>query len=167
MLSTLEHRGPDDLGTFVSPEASLGARRLAIIDVAEGHQPALSEDGRVAAVLNGEIYNYRELRGLLDRRGHNFRAASDTEVLPHLYEEFDVAMTALLRGMFAIVIWDEQRRRLVLARDRAGEKPLYYAKTSDGLVFASELKAVLVHPGVDRELDPEALALYLQLQYVP
>jgi asparagine synthase (glutamine-hydrolysing) len=167
MLKNLEHRGPDDLGTFVSAEASLGARRLAIIDVADGHQPALSEDRRVAAVLNGEIYNYRELRALLDRRGHVFRSASDTEVLPHLYEEFGVAMTALLRGMFAIAIWDAQRRRLVLARDRAGEKPLYYAETSDGVVFASELKAVLIHPAVDRELDPAALALYLQLQYVP
>jgi asparagine synthase (glutamine-hydrolysing) len=167
MLRILEHRGPDDAGTFASPEASLGARRLAIIDVAGGHQPALSEDGRVAVVLNGEIYNYRELRGLLDRRGHEFRSASDTEVLPHLYEDFGVAMTALLRGMFAIAIWDQQRRRLVLARDRAGEKPLYYAETPRGLVFASELKAVLMHPSVERDLDPAALALYLQLQYVP
>jgi asparagine synthase (glutamine-hydrolysing) len=167
MLRTLEHRGPDDAGTFVSPDASIGARRLAIVDVAGGHQPAMSEDGRVAVVLNGEIYNYRELRGLLERRGHEFRSASDTEVLPHLYEEFGVSIPALLRGMFAIAIWDERRRRLILVRDRAGEKPLYYADTPDGLVFASEIKALLIHPAVGLDLDPEALALYLQLQYVP
>src|SRR5215216_3116575 len=167
MCERMVHRGPDSEGLFASSGVALGMRRLAIIVLVTGEQPVFNEDRSIAVILNGEIYNYRELRADLDRRGHNFRSASDTEVLPHLYEEFDVAMTALLRGMFAIVIWDEQRRRLVLARDRAGEKPLYYAKTSDGLVFASELKAVLVHPGVDRELDPEALALYLQLQYVP
>jgi asparagine synthase (glutamine-hydrolysing) len=167
MLGTLEHRGPDDVGIFVTSNASLGARRLAIIDVHRGRQPALSEDERVAAVLNGEIYNYRDLRTLLERRGHSFRSSSDTEVLPHLYEEFGTELTALLRGMFAIAIWDDRERRLLLARDRAGEKPLFYADTNEGLVFASELKAVLAHPEVDRELDPESLALYLQLQYVP
>src|SRR5215208_8255459 len=135
MCERMIHRGPDSEGLFVTSGAALGMRRLAIIDLVTGEQPAFNEDKSVAVILNGEIYNYRELRAELETRGHNFRSASDTEVLPHLYEEYDVAMTALLRGMFAIVIWDEQRRRLVLARDRAGEKPLYYAKTSDGLVF--------------------------------
>jgi asparagine synthase (glutamine-hydrolysing) len=167
MLAVLAHRGPDDIGSFLSSGASVGARRLAIIDVRGGRQPALSEDGSIAAVLNGEIYNYRELRALLERRGHSFRSASDTEVLPHLYEEFGAELVALLRGMFAIGIWDDRCNRLVLARDRAGEKPLLYARTNEGLVFASELKALLAHSGVVRDLDPEALALYLQLQYVP
>ncbi len=167
MLNLLAHRGPDEVGTFANGDAMLGVRRLAIIDVENGRQPALSEDEQVAVVLNGEIYNYGELRALLERRGHTFRSSSDTEVLPHLYEEFGVELTALLRGMFAIAIWDDPRQRLLLARDRAGEKPLFYAHTSEGLVFASELKAVLAHQNVNRDLDAEALALYLQLQYVP
>jgi asparagine synthase (glutamine-hydrolysing) len=167
MLELMEHRGPDDLGTFVSPHASIGARRLAIVDVPGGHQPALSEDGQIAAVLNGEIYNHVELRAALERRGHRLGSRSDTEVLPHLYEEYGPSLTSLLEGMFALAIWDERARRLVLARDRAGEKPLLYARTPSGLVFASELRALLAHPDVAHDIHPEALRLYLVLQYVP
>jgi asparagine synthase (glutamine-hydrolysing) len=167
MLELLEHRGPDGVGRFESPQASIGVRRLAIVDIADGRQPALSEDGRVAAVLNGEIYNYRDLRALLERRGHTFRSRSDTEVLPHLYEEFGADMVALLRGMFAIAIWDAREAALLLLRDRMGEKPLFYTSVPGGLVFASELKALLAHPQVGRELDPVALRTYMTLNYVP
>jgi asparagine synthase (glutamine-hydrolysing) len=168
MLQRLEHRGPDECGAFISDEVSIGARRLAIIDVADGHQPTRNEDGTVVAVMNGEIYNHRELRELLHRRGHEFRSQVDTEVLPHLYEEFGAAFVPLLRGMFAIAIWDARESRLVLARDRAGEKPLLYASTRTGvLVFASELKAVLLDPEVSRELEPSGLLAYLTMQYVP
>lgn len=167
MLDMLEHRGPDDTGSFVSDEMTLGARRLAIIDVAGGHQPVTNEDGTIVAALNGEIYNTAELRALLARRGHRFRSAVDTELIPHLYEEFGQCFVGLVRGMFAIALWDERERRLVLARDRAGEKPLLYARTPHGLTFASELKALLLDPGVPRELDHAALRMYLTLQYVP
>jgi asparagine synthase (glutamine-hydrolysing) len=167
MLALLEHRGPDGEGTYSTDGSILGARRLALVDVAGGFQPALSEDEAVAAILDGEIYNFVELRSLLERRGHAFRSSCDAEVLPHLYEEFGKELTAVINGMFAIAIWDNRRRRLLLARDRAGEKPLLYAYTHGAFVFASTLKAVLAHPEVDRALDPEALALYLQLQYVP
>jgi asparagine synthase (glutamine-hydrolysing) len=167
MLHLLAHRGPDDIGTYESPEATIGARRLAIIDVAGGHQPALSEDKRIAVALNGEIYNHREIRAMLTRRGHSFRSGADTEVLPHLYEEYGVEFTALLRGMFALAVWDHRERRLVLARDRAGEKPMFYAEVPSGLVFASELKALLAHREVSRDIDSVSLGLYLVLQYVP
>lgn len=167
MLGQLHHRGPDDEGLFATPGCTLGIRRLAIIDVAGGHQPVLNEDERVGAVLNGEIYNYRELRKVLERRGHRFRSASDAEVLPHLYEEYGAGLFSLLRGMFAIAIWDDRSERLLLARDRAGEKPLLYARTGAGVVFASELKALLAHPDISGELNPRAVRLYLALQYVP
>jgi asparagine synthase (glutamine-hydrolysing) len=167
MLETLAHRGPDDTGSFVSDEMTLGARRLAIIDVAGGHQPVTNEDGSIVAALNGEIYNTAELRRLLARRGHSFRSAVDTELIPHLYEEFGARFVGLVRGMFAIALWDELDGRLLLARDRAGEKPLLYARTPDGLTFASELKALLLDPAVTRKLDHAALRMYLTLQYVP
>jgi asparagine synthase (glutamine-hydrolysing) len=167
MLGRLEHRGPDDVGRYVRPEASLGVRRLAIIDVEGGRQPASSEAGNVTAVLNGEIYNYRELRALLRERGHSFGSGSDTEVLPHLYEEFGPGMTSLLRGMFAFAIWDADRDRLLVARDRAGEKPLVYASTPGGLSFASELKALVCDDFVENDIDPVSLRQYLTLQYVP
>lgn len=167
MLESLAHRGPDDVGTHVSDGVSIGARRLAIIDVAGGRQPVTNEDGTIAAALNGEIYNLRELRAMLERRGHRFRSAVDTELIPHLYEEFGPRFVNLVRGMFAIAVWDDRRRRLVLARDRAGEKPLLYASTRAGLVFASELKALLLDPNVPRTVDEAALHHYLTLQYVP
>lgn len=167
MLETLAHRGPDDTGSFASDGMTLGARRLAIIDVAGGHQPVTNEDGSIVAALNGEIYNTAELRALLARRGHRFRSAVDTELIPHLYEEFGSRFVGLVRGMFAIALWDDRESRLVLARDRAGEKPLLYARTPVGLTFASELKALLLDPEVPRGLDHVALRMYLTLQYVP
>jgi asparagine synthase (glutamine-hydrolysing) len=167
MLSLLEHRGPDDEGVHSTDDATIAVRRLAIIDPAGGHQPALSEDTQIAAVLNGELYNYRDLRDLLERKGHRFRSESDTEILPHLYEEFGVEFLSLLRGMFALAVWDGRERRLLLARDRAGEKPLLYAEPTSGLVFASELTALLEIEDLSRELDATGLRLYLQLHYVP
>jgi asparagine synthase (glutamine-hydrolysing) len=167
MLGRLEHRGPDDVGHHVDPTVSIGVRRLAIIDVGGGRQPAASEAHNVTAVLNGEIYNYRELRTLLGNRGHSFGSQSDTEVLPHLYEEFGPQMTSLLRGMFAFAIWDSDLGRLLVARDRAGEKPLLYAMTRRGVSFASELKALMCDGGVGDDLDPVSLRHYLTLQYVP
>lgn len=167
MLGRLAHRGPDDVGRHEPPGAAIGVRRLAIIDVEGGRQPARSETGAVTAVLNGEIYNYRELRTLLDRRGHSFASRSDTEVLPHLYEEFGAQMASLLRGMFVFAVWDSELERLLVARDRAGEKPLVYAATSRGLSFASELKALICDDVVGDDVDPVALRQYLTLQYVP
>jgi asparagine synthase (glutamine-hydrolysing) len=167
MLAILEHRGPDDCGSVTTDNASLGARRLAIIDVEGGHQPVTNEDGSVTAVLNGEIYNYAEIRALLEQRGHRFRSHVDTELLPHLYEEFGAELFGRLRGMFAIAIWDNAAQRLILGRDRAGEKPLLYAKTDRGIAFASELKALLLDPALDRDLDPSALRVYLTMQYIP
>src|SRR4051812_29004877 len=143
MATRLRHRGPDDDGFFVSaghrnPSAGLGFRRLAIIDLETGSQPMTNEDETVRLVLNGEIYNYRELRRELKARGHDLRTVSDTEVIVHLYEELGPACVERLHGMFAFAIWDEKREQLVLARDRFGKKPLYYFETSDGgLVFAS------------------------------
>ncbi|HVE68527.1 MAG TPA: asparagine synthase (glutamine-hydrolyzing), partial [Solirubrobacteraceae bacterium] len=167
MLRLLEHRGPDAEGVHETAIASVGARRLAIIDVHGGRQPALNEDGTIAAVLNGEIYNHRELRLLLQRRGHELTAESDTAVLPHLYEEFGPAFTTMLEGMFAVAICDERNERLVLARDRAGEKPLLWSRTSQGVVFASELQALTRGAALRQEIDPLSLRLYLALQYVP
>src|SRR6186997_818202 len=141
MSATLVHRGPNSDGTFAEGSVGLAARRLAIIDLATGDQPIANEDGRITVVQNGEIYNYRELRHELERAGHRFRTHGDTEVLVHLYEEHGDGFASRLRGMFAIAIWDEPRRRLVLARDRFGIKPLYYRSDSGGLAFASELRA--------------------------
>lgn len=167
MAATIVHRGPDGEGYYTDDAVGLGARRLSIIDVAGSNQPIFNEDGTVVTVFNGEIYNYRELRGFLEKKGHVLTTAGDTEVLVHLYEEYGEAGVHLLRGMFAFAIWDRKSRRLVLARDRLGIKPLYYTKISGGLVFASEAKALLVHPAVSAEVDPEALDLYLTFQYVP
>jgi asparagine synthase (glutamine-hydrolysing) len=167
MAKSLAHRGPDGEGFYFGDTASLGARRLSIIDVAGSNQPIWNESGRVVTVFNGEIYNYRALRALLESRGHQFRTSGDTEVLVHLYEEYGPAGVHALRGMFAYAVWDLDRRTLVLARDRLGIKPLYYAERGGRLTFASELKAVLLDPEVDRALDPEALRLYVGLQYVP
>jgi asparagine synthase (glutamine-hydrolysing) len=167
MCDRLRHRGPDDEGRLVEDGVALGMRRLAIIDVAHGQQPVYNEDRSVAVVFNGEIYNYRDLRRELVGRGHRFATESDSEVIAHLYEERGPRLVEHLRGMFAIAVWDRSRRRLVLARDRVGKKPLLYAETSDGLVFASELKALLGHPAVGRTVDLDAVDHYLTLQYVP
>ena len=140
MSATLVHRGPDSDGTFVEGGVGLAARRLSIIDLETGDQPIANEDGRVTVVQNGEIYNYKELRRELERDGHRFRTQGDTEVIAHLYEQHGDAFAGRLRGMFAIALWDARRRRLVLARDRFGIKPLYYRAGADGLDFASELR---------------------------
>src|SRR5690606_15301973 len=167
MLDAIVHRGPDDRGTFAEGPVVMGMNRLAIIDLAGGRQPMTNEDGSVSLVFNGEVYDYRETAEALRRAGHRLRTESDTEVVAHLYEDHGDGCVHRLRGMFAFALWDGPRRRLLLARDRLGIKPLYYAQTRDGLVFASEIKALLRHPDVRAELDPEALGLYLSLKYVP
>ena len=166
MVETLRHRGPDEDGTVTLPGVGLGMRRLSIIDVAGGQQPFASEDGAIQLVANGEIYNHAELRQDLTARGHRFRSCSDVEVIVHGYEEFGVAVLDRLRGMFAFALWDGANRRLFAARDRAGEKPLYYAQTPERLLFASEIKALLVRPDVSREVNLEALDQFLTYEYV-
>jgi len=167
MTDTLVHRGPDDEGFFVAGTVGLGMRRLSIIDVAGGRQPISNEDGGVQVVFNGEIYNYQELRHDLTRRGHSFRTASDTEVIAHLYEEKGVDGFADLRGMFGIAIWDQRTRRLVLARDRMGKKPLFYAKRGDTLIFGSEIKAILAADPTLAAPDVDSLAPYFRFGFVP
>lgn len=161
------HRGPDDQGEFISNDIAFGMRRLSIIDVDGGHQPIANEDKTVRVVCNGEIYNFKELRAELESRGHVFHCRSDTEVIVHLYEEDGVGLFKRLRGMFAIALWDSNRSRLVLARDRLGKKPLYVCQQSNRIVFASELKAILELDGIARDLNLEALREYLALGYVP
>lgn len=176
MITAIQHRGPDDSGTMISSELSqyqgetacaLGHRRLSIIDLGGGHQPLTNEDGTIWTVFNGEIYNYRELREELIARGHRFQTSTDTEVIVHLYEELGPRCVERMRGMFAFAVWDQRQKSLLLARDRLGEKPLYYRHVDGQLLFASELKAILQVPGVSREIDPEAVDLFLTYQYVP
>ena len=168
MCQVIKHRGPDDQGTFIADNVALGMRRLSIIDLAGGHQPISNEDGTATIVFNGEIYNYRELQKELTARGHKFQTNSDTEAIIHAYEEYGPACVEHLRGMFAFAIWDARERKLMLARDRVGKKPLYYAHTTAGtLVFGSELKSLLVHPELKREINPQALDAYLTFGYVP
>jgi asparagine synthase (glutamine-hydrolysing) len=167
MSAAMVHRGPDDNGVYFDPRSmvALAARRLSIIDPPGGHQPLANEDGTIWAVLNGEIYNYRALRQRLARRGHRLATESDTEVLVHLYEEFGSDLVHALEGMFAFALWDEKRRELVLARDRFGEKPLFYSERYGSLVFASELKALL-RAHRDAELDPAAVSSFFTFGYV-
>jgi asparagine synthase (glutamine-hydrolysing) len=168
MCRVITHRGPDDQGTLVKEGVALGMRRLSIIDLAGGHQPMSGEDDSVTLVFNGEIYNFLELEASLVARGHRFQTRSDTEAIVHAYEEYGAGCLDLLRGMFAFAIWDKRERRLFLARDRAGKKPLYYSVTAKGaLVFGSELKSLLEYPDVEREINPEALDAYFTLGYVP
>ena len=167
MLHVLQHRGPDGSGTYVDRDLALGMRRLSIIDLKGGNQPIGNEDGSILTVFNGEIYNYRELRDLLADRGHKLVTSSDTEVLVHLYEEYGDECVYLLRGMFAFAIWDLRCRRLFIARDRLGIKPLYFTQTDGELIFGSEIKAILQHPSVRSDLDIEALTNFLSLRYVP
>ncbi len=167
MTGALVHRGPDDEGIYVAGRIGLGHRRLSIIDVAGGHQPIFNEDGSIAVVLNGEIYNYRELAALVEARGHRLRTQSDTETIVHLYEEFGEACVEHLRGMFAFALWDSRQQKLMLARDRVGKKPLYFADVCGSLIFGSELKALLVHPAMSGEIDPLAVADYFSYQFVP
>jgi asparagine synthase (glutamine-hydrolysing) len=166
MSAALAHRGPDDAGTLVDGPAALAIRRLAIIDPAGGHQPIANEDGTVHVVLNGEIYNFAALRDRLVARGHRFTTRSDTEVLVHLYEERGDDFVEDLRGMFAVAVWDGRRRRLVLARDRFGIKPLVYAEVDGQLAFASETKALLALDGLSRAVDLDAFEQYLAIDAV-
>jgi asparagine synthase (glutamine-hydrolysing) len=167
MLGSIAHRGPDDEHSLAYVEAVLGARRLSILDLAGGRQPLTNEDGQIAASNNGEIYNYVELRSLLIDKGHVFRTEGDTEVIAHAYEEFGLDFVDHLRGMFAIAIWDARVRRLILARDRLGKKPIYWTIHRNRLVYGSELKTLLQDPTLPRVVDQQALGLYLEFQYVP
>lgn len=169
MCSRIAHRGPDADGYYLDGALALGHRRLSIIDVAGGDQPLANEDGSVRTIFNGEIYNFRELRQDLVRRGHQFRTRSDTEVLVHLYEETGERLPEYLNGMFAFAIWDARRRQLFLARDRCGKKPLYYSFSIPGLrfAFASELKALMVAPGFRGRLNHSAIADFLCFSYIP
>jgi asparagine synthase (glutamine-hydrolysing) len=168
MSAALRHRGPDSEGTALDGPVALAARRLAIIDLAHGDQPLATEDGAVTIVQNGEIYNHDALRAGLEARGHRFATRCDTEAIGHLYEEHGLEAFARLRGMFAVALWDRRARRLVLARDRFGIKPLFHARLRDGsLAFASELRALALAPGFPRELDPDALTAYLAFNSIP
>jgi asparagine synthase (glutamine-hydrolysing) len=166
MTETIRHRGPDDEGFFISDNVGLGFRRLSIIDLSTGHQPIFNEDKSIAIIFNGEIYNYLDLKKDLELR-HKFYTATDTEVIVHLYEEYGERVFEKLNGMFAIAIWDDREKKLVLARDRLGKKPLYWARSGDTLVFGSELKALLAHSSVRREIDRLSLQKYLFYEYVP
>src|SRR5712691_5557314 len=152
MTETLNHRGPDDSGFYESERMSLGIRRLSIIDVAGGRQPISNEDGTILVAFNGEIYNYHDVRNDLEKRGHRFATLSDTEVIVHAYEDLGPKCVDVLGGMFCFALWDENLHRLLLARDRIGMKPLYYSLGPTGIVFGSEIKALLAHPSVKREV---------------
>ena len=166
MCSQIRHRGPDDEGTYVDGKCGIGMRRLSIVDLSMGHQPIANEDGSVWIVFNGEVYNFHELRARLEQQGHQFRTHSDTETLIHLYEQEGIDGLQRLRGMFGYAIWDAKLRRLFIARDRFGKKPIYYARVKQGFYFASELKSI-VGVGLPLDVDEEALRLYLQFGYIP
>jgi len=161
------HRGPDDDGYFIDNNVGLGHRRLSIIDVSGGKQPIFNEDGSIVVVFNGEIYNFAELTTNLIAHGHQFKTRSDTETIVHAYEQYGDECMQDFRGMFAFALWDRRRRRLLLVRDRLGIKPVYYYAGPDFFVFASEIKSLLQHPRVPREVDPQGVDLYLALRYVP
>jgi asparagine synthase (glutamine-hydrolysing) len=167
MCAALEHRGPDSRGVHVDGPAGLGIQRLRVIDLETGDQPIFNEDGSIAVVLNGEIYNYRELRADLERGGHVFTTHSDTEVLVHLYEDLGTDFVRRLHGMFGLAVWDARRRQLVLARDRVGKKPLYYSLRDGAISFASELGAILQDTEIRRVVDHQALDAYLAYRWVP
>ncbi len=167
MIDSISHRGPDDSGAYLDGPVGLGFTRLSIIDLSGGHQPMSNETGDVWLVFNGEIWNYKELRKELIEKGHQFRTNSDTETIVHAYEEYGVDCVARLHGMFGFAIWDAPRKRLLLARDRAGKKPLYYTRVNGNVIFGSEIKSLLYHPDVKRQADPQALADFLSVRYVP
>ena len=167
MTALIDHRGPDDSGFHLDDNLALGFARLSIIDLSGGHQPMCNETGDVWVIFNGEIWNYKALRQSLLEKGHSFRTSSDTETIVHAYEEYGVDCIAHLHGMFGLAIWDRPRRRLLLARDRVGKKPLYYTSVNGNLLFASEIKSLLCHPSVRREADVQALADFLSVRYVP
>jgi len=167
MCASIVHRGPDSEGLWIDDQAALGMRRLSIIDLKTGDQPVFSCDRSVVVMMNGELYNYREVRADLEKRGHKFVTQTDTEILPHLYEEYGETLIDHLNGMYAFALWDTRRRKLLIARDRFGEKPLYYGVFEGKLIYASEPKAILAHAAVKPELDLDALRHYLSFDYVP
>ncbi len=170
MREAMIHRGPDDDGVYLNHDrtAGLGHRRLSIIDLTiNGRNPIANEDGQIQIILNGEFYNYKDYTDQLKKKGHHFHSNTDTEVALHLYEECGIDFLQKMRGMFALAIWDERKQELILARDRVGIKPLYYSIIGNGMAFASEIKALLRYPKVDRELNPEALNAYFMLGYIP
>src|SRR5258708_7995273 len=166
MRDRLVHRGPDSAGELVDGYVALGVRRLRVIDLVTGDQPFSNEDGTVWTVFNGEIYNFQELREELASRGHSFRSRSDTEVITHLYEDYGDRFVERIDGMFALAVWDQRRRKLLLTRDRLGKKPLLYAERNGELLFGSEHQALLVATD-GGAVDREAIRLYLRLGYVP
>src|SRR5207302_8006339 len=163
----ISHRRPGDEGRHLAREVGDAVRRLSIIDVASGRQPITDEDGSIVVAFNGEIYNYRQLSRQLQSRGHRFATASDTEAIVHLYEECGEACVESLRGMFGLAVWDSRTRRLFLARDRLGIKPLYYTLVNGKLIFGSEIKSILQHPDVVVRPNLKALGHFLSLKYVP
>ena len=167
MCERIVHRGPDSEGIWMDDTVALGMRRLSIIDLHTGDQPVFSEDKSIVVMVNGELYNYREVRAMLEKRGHKFVTQTDTEIVPHLYQEYGDDFVDHINGMFAISLWDTRRKRLVIARDRFGEKPLYYGVFEGKLIYASEPKALLAHPAVKPELNLDALRQYLSFDYVP
>jgi asparagine synthase (glutamine-hydrolysing) len=167
MCDSIRHRGPDDEGVLVEDGVGIGMRRLSIIDLSTGHQPIHNEDRTIWIVFNGEIYNYRELREILESAGHRFYTNTDTETIVHAYEQWGAAAIGRLRGMFGLAIWNRRDRSMLIARDRIGIKPLYYAEAAGRLYFGSELKTILCAPDVPRELDPAALDHYLSFLYTP
>src|SRR5580693_3050494 len=167
MCEAIVHRGPDDEGIFVKDGVGLGMRRLSIIDLAGGHQPIFNEDKTVSIVFNGEIYNFQELYSQLQARGHRSSTHSDTEVIVHLYEEYGAECVQKLRGMFAFAIYDEREKRLLLARDRFGKKPLHYALDGGRLYFGSEIKAILAVAPELAKVNQEALLQYMYFGYIP
>lgn len=167
MCERIVHRGPDSEGIWMDGQAALGMRRLSIIDLHTGDQPVFSEDKSIVVMMNGELYNYREVRATLEKLGHKFVTATDTEIVPHLYQEYGDDFVDHINGMFAITLWDTVRKRLVIARDRYGEKPVYYGVFDGKLIYASEPKAMLAHPSVEAELNLDALRQYLSFDYIP
>jgi len=167
MTDVIIHRGPDDVGYYIKDNIGLGIRRLSIIDLVTGHQPISNEDQSIWIVLNGEIYNFLELKDNLIKKGHRFRTKTDTEVIVHLYEEYGTECVKHLRGMFCFALWDDNHKRLVLAKDRIGIKPLYYAICQNQLIFGSEIKSILQHPLFEREIDLDALKDYFTFLYIP
>ena len=167
MCEQIVHRGPDSEGVWLDDRVALGMRRLSIIDLKTGDQPVFNEDRSIVAMQNGELYNYREVRADLEKRGHKFTTQTDTEIIPHLYEEYGDAFVEHINGMFAIALWDSRKKRFMLARDRFGEKPVYYGVFGGKLIYASEPKSILAHPSVKAEIDLDALRHYLSFDYVP
>ncbi|MBI3008295.1 MAG: asparagine synthetase B, partial [Candidatus Omnitrophica bacterium] len=166
MCDTMFHRGPNDEGMHLDSELGIGMRRLSIIDIEGGHQPIFNEDRTICVIFNGEIYNYIELRETLKSR-HSFTTNSDTECIVHLYEEYGDDFVNRLNGMFGIALWDNNKKRLLIIRDRFGIKPLFYSLTPDGIIFASEINALLKIEGVDKEMDFKGLSNYFSYYYFP